>query len=112
MACLPSGTHWPRQNILAFIRNNWRLSDSPDNAKLVVKKSDVIWIQQKDKVFEEIARLLNVPSAGPDTPGWFVTRMPAIGNIIANMPEAGRVALDKEAAKMAAAGYPAEERMR
>ena len=102
----------PGQKILAYIRNNWRLSDSPSNAKLIVKTTDVVWLQQKPKVFAEIARLLNVPSATEDTAGWFPKRMVAIGNVIADMTAEERSVLDSEVDRITAAGFPEEERMR
>ena len=104
--------HIVRQNVLAFIRNNWRLNDSPTKSKLLVKRTDVVWLQQREKVFEEIARLLGEESASTDTKGWFSKRMTAIGNIIAAMTQSEKDALDKEAGTIAAIGFPPEERIR
>lgn len=97
---------------MAFIRNNWRLSDSPTNSKLLVKRTDVLWVRHKDRVLAEVARLMGLPSATEATPGWFGERMKAMGNVLAAMTPAERDAIDKEAGRMAAAGYPREERIR
>ncbi len=77
-----------------------------------MKRSDVVWLQQRELVFEEIARLLGEESASTDTKGWFNKRMTAIGNIIAAMTEDEKAALDKEAGRIADVGFPPEERMR
>ncbi len=98
--------------MLAFIRNNWRLNDSPTKAKLRVKRTDVVWLQQREKVFEEIAHLLGEESASTDTKGWFSKRMTAIGNIIAAMDQTEKDALDKEAGRDRRHRVPTGRRMR
>lgn len=60
----------------------------------------------------EVARLLGRPTATEATPGWFGERMRAMGNVLAGMTQPEKDAIDKEAGRMAAAGYPKEERIR
>ena len=81
-------------------------------SKLVVKKTDVLWLQQRPRVFAEIARLMGFESANEGTQGWFSKRMTAMGNIIAGMEREELAGLEKEVERIAAAGFEPEERMR
>ena len=60
----------------------------------------------------EVAHLLGRPDATEGTPGWFGERMRAMGNILGRMAQAEKDVIDNEAGRIAAAGYPREERIR
>lgn len=64
----------------------------------------------KDRVFKEIAEMLHVPEATPDTPGWFKCRMKAIGHILERMTAEELEAVDAKKADMCQNGFPEEER--
>ena len=98
------------QSILHWIRNNWRLGDSPSNAKLLVKRTDIIWMLYRDRVFEEIAAILGVPAASPDTEKWLNYRMKAIGKVIAHMSQDELDVVDTKVAEISEKGFPEEER--
>lgn len=98
--------------MLTYIYNNWRLGDSPSKSNINVKRSEVVWSQHKDKVLEEIAVLLGLPTAIEGTPGWFAKRMPAIHNVISRMSAEETAELDAQVATIAEKGYPEEERPR
>lgn len=77
-----------------------------------MKRTEVLWKTQRGKVFEEIARLLGVPTADETTPGWFHKRMAALGNIIASMTEHEKAQLDDEVEKISTQGYSQEDKVR
>ena len=98
------------QSVLQWIRNNWRLGDSPTKAKLVVKRTDVVWMLHRDLVFQELAKLMKKPVAEVEKSDWFKHRMTAIGNVISNMSDDERRAVDEKKEFMSANGFPEEER--
>ena len=63
------------QNVLNWIRNNWRLGDSPTKAKILVKRTDVLWTFHQDAVMAEIAKILKVEVVKQGDKGWFESRM-------------------------------------
>lgn len=96
--------------MLHWIRNNWRLGDSPTQSKILVKRTDIVWDQHQDKVFKEIAKMLKVPTATKDTPGWFQCRMKAIGRVTSQMTENELKAVDALKQELSENGYPEDER--
>jgi hypothetical protein len=97
-----------KQVLIGWIRNTWRRpkkQNQADSKGLRIRRSDVIWQQHKTKVFEEIAELLGLESADPNTPGWFSKKSTAIGNIFEKMSEKEKEELDEELAKIAGTGY-------
>ncbi|KJA15507.1 hypothetical protein HYPSUDRAFT_58748, partial [Hypholoma sublateritium FD-334 SS-4] len=111
---LPDGenidTEQASKNILQWIRNNWRLGDSPSKAKLLVKRTDIVWMLHRGKVWEEVATLMDMTDVNENTPGWFKYRMKAIGRVLANMTAEQLAAVDAKKADIAANGFPEEER--
>ncbi|KAF8182686.1 hypothetical protein BJ912DRAFT_928435 [Pholiota molesta] len=100
-------------DLLAWIRNNWRLnSDETLAANFVVKSTTVLWLQRRDEVFEEIATLLGVPKADTSTKGWFGKRMEAMGNILNRMSASEKQEVDDEAARILREGYDDDQKRR
>lgn len=77
-----------------------------------MKKSEILWKTQPDKVFAEIAKLLNTPTANATTPGWFSKRLPAISQILAQMTPAEQEELDREGERLQVEGNSEEEKRR
>lgn len=102
------------QDLITWIRNNWRLGKetSAESVAMKVKRTDVVWLQHREMVFEEIASLLGIQTADTTTPGWFGKRLPAIANIIDRMTRQQRQELDDEVSRMSREGYPEETRRR
>ncbi|KJA24328.1 hypothetical protein HYPSUDRAFT_53717 [Hypholoma sublateritium FD-334 SS-4] len=111
---LPDGenmdTEQASKNILQWIRNNWRLGDSPSKAKLLVKRTDIVWMLHRGKVWEEVATLMDMTEVNENTPGWFKYHMKAIGRVLANMTAEQLAAVDAKKADIAANGFLEEER--
>ena len=86
------------KSLVAWIQNNWRSQciSQKKVAGVKMKISEVLWKTRQADVFAEIANLLGIKSANASTPGWFNQRMPAIGNILAQMTTADREELEKE----------------
>lgn len=77
-----------------------------------VKRTTVLWLNHRDKVWTEIASLLGVLKVDAQTPGWFPQYSKAIGNIIGRMTAEELILLDCEVAVMAAQGFPEEKRIK
>ena len=73
---------------------------------LKVKATEVLWQTRQQDVFAKIARLLGVPSANANTPGWFNKRMQALKNILSTMSDEEAEELEREQNRIAAQGYP------
>ncbi|KAF9472055.1 hypothetical protein BDN70DRAFT_900849 [Pholiota conissans] len=91
--------------LILWIRNNWRLKKPREPPTINVNPINVLWWTQWDRVFAEIARLKNVSEANAYTPGWFGSRMTAMGNILAKMPPAEKMDFDRSVADMSTRGY-------
>jgi hypothetical protein len=72
---------------------------------LKVKRSEVVWNLYKEKVFQEIAKLLGVESATEKTEGWLSKRLPAIGNIIKRMTKQELAELEQKVQQIDQEGY-------
>ena len=63
---------------------------------LKVKAMEVLWQMRQQDVFAEIARLLGVPLANANTPGWFNKHMQALKNILSTMSDEEAEELERE----------------
>ena len=61
-------------------------------------------------VFAEIAKILNIPEASQNTPGWFSHRMRAIKLVYENMSKSEKEALQTKKIELARQGFPESER--
>ena len=77
-----------------------------------MKISEVLWKTRQADVFSKIANLLGIKLANASTPGWFNHRIPAIGNILAQMTMADREELEKECERFELEGYNKEDKRR
>jgi hypothetical protein len=77
-----------------------------------VKRSEVIWSLYRDRVMQEIAKMLDVEDATTTTPGWFQMRMPAIKNVYDQMTPQERLGVRDERDKVMRQGYPEETKRR
>ena len=73
---------------------------------LKVKATEVLWQMRQQDVFAEIARLLGVPSANTNTPGWFHKCMQALKNILSTILDEEVEELEREQKRIATQGYP------
>lgn len=96
--------------MLIWIRNNWRLGDTPSHAKISVKRTDIIWTDYQDRVFQEIGSITGQTDVTAATPGWFNYRMKALGNVWSNMTEEDKAAVNARKAEVAATGYSEDEK--
>jgi hypothetical protein len=102
------------KSLVAWIQNNWRTHRISQKkvAGIKMKISEVLWKTRQADVFAEIANLLGIESANASTPGWFNQRMPAIGNILAQMTTADREELEKERERFELEGNNEEDKRR
>lgn len=68
--------------------------------------TDILWWTRQEDVFNEIAKILQLPSADTNTPGWFQLRTKASKNILNNMSQEEHEALEAEAARLQKEGLP------
>ncbi|KAF9552459.1 hypothetical protein CPC08DRAFT_728600 [Agrocybe pediades] len=94
--------------LLAYVRNCWRPSKSTrkNQPTFVVKRSNVVWDTMQDRVMAEIAKLMGLEYVDTNTKGWFSKRMSAIGNIIKQLSDDEKVALDAEVQRRMDRGNP------
>lgn len=94
---------------MKWLRNVWRVKkNSAPKSLSRYRLTDVLWWTRKERVFEEIASLLNLESANTSTPGWFTLRTKAAKNILEAMTEEERKILDMETDRMQKEGLPEE----
>ena len=74
-----------------------------------MKKTDILQKMQQNEVFTEIVKLLGTKLANTNTPGWFSQRMPAMGNILAQMTTTEKEELDREGARLQQEGNTEED---
>ena len=68
--------------------------------------TDILWWTRQEDVFEEIAKILHLPTADTSTPGWFQLRTKASKNILNNMSQEEREVIEAEAARLQKEGLP------
>jgi hypothetical protein len=96
-----------RQEFCAWLANSWR----PERGiarmsnQFKVKKPDLLWRTQKDRVLKEIASILGVTEATTNTPGWFTARLTAMKNILQGMSAVEKKAFDEEIKGIQKQGY-------
>lgn len=96
-----------RQEFCAWLANSWR----PERGiarmsnQFKVKKPDLLWRTQKDRVLKEIASILGVTEATTNTPGWFTARSTAMKNILQGMSAVEKKAFDEEIKGIQKQGY-------
>ena len=101
------------KNVIAWARNTWRLPKCTTSAlkmQINVKLTSALWLTHEKDVHAEIASLLGVPEATTTTPGWFGTRMKAMGNIIARMSPEEKATLEQERERISWEGHLEELR--
>ena len=111
--CTAIGIDWLtslNQTVVAWIRNNWRLGQSPTNAKILIKHSELIWTYHQQLVFAQIADMLHIPKATQDTPGWFNHRMRAIKMVYDNMSKPEKESLQAKKNELSRQGFPEDEK--
>jgi hypothetical protein len=74
--------------------------------------TDILWWTRQEKVFEEIASILDITTANTSTPGWFQLRMKASKQIILSMSDDERKVLEDEADRMEREGLPQDVQRR
>jgi len=95
------------QALLKWLRNVWRVKRNiPAKPGSRYRLTDVLWWTREEKVFEEIASILNLESANTRTPGWFQLRTKASKRILDSMSEDERNVLENEADRMRKEGLP------
>ena len=96
------------QNVIAWVRNTWRLpkcTTSAPKVQINVRLTSALWLTRQKDVQAEIASLLGVPEATTTTPGWLGARMTAMGNILAWMSPEEKAALEQECERISREGH-------
>lgn len=75
-----------------------------------MKRTDIIWADYQDRVYQEIGAITGQTDVTASTPGWFNYRMTALGNVWKNMNEEEKAAVNAKKAEVAATGYSEEEK--
>jgi len=96
------------QRLVYWMQNTWRKPKAVEAPRMIlkVKPIEVLWQTRQQDVFAEIARLLGIPSADANTPGWFQKRMLAMKNILSMMSDEEAEQLERERERIGTQGYP------
>jgi|HubBroStandDraft_6_1064221.scaffolds.fasta_scaffold270557_3 hypothetical protein len=115
---------WPDPKIYQMIEwkaltqwcsNNWRMAlpMSRKSNNFHVRLQEILWKTRKEKVEEEIARLLGVEVKDvADDPRCFTTRSTAIKNIMDKLTQEERAELEREKVRIENQGYSEEHKRR
>jgi hypothetical protein len=84
-----------RQELAAWVRNNWRPHSTTSHTKSALKVNaiNVIWQTQKPAVEEELKAILGVESLDTNTPGYFEQRTAAAKRVLDRMSEQERTGI-------------------
>jgi hypothetical protein len=101
------------QEFIQWVRNTWRVTKlNRDGQFKQYKLTELVWRKDRDQVFEEIAKLMDIDSADTTTEGWFQHRTKACKNILNGMTDAERNTLRQEAEDLAERGWSEDYRRR
>jgi hypothetical protein len=96
------------QELLAWIRNNWRPSSGTEEAysNLKVNPINVIWEIEKEAVEEELKEILGVEVLDKRDPGYFQQRNAAAKRLLGKMTERDRAQFEATLQDRRSKGHP------
>jgi hypothetical protein len=102
------------QNLLKFVRNNWRPYSNAKNAptRLRVLPRDVVKKTMQAEVEEELEKLLAGAELDPASPQYHGKKNIAVSKVLEGLTQTQRAAVEQTAAEWSQKGYPVEEQRR
>ena len=97
-----------RQDLAAWVRNNWRplSTTSGTKAHLKVTAINLVWELEKEAVEAELMVILGVELLDPNDPGYFQQRNAAAKRVLARMTERKRANLNAIVMHRRSQGHP------